>query len=64
MKCKMCNKVFTPYKLYDLKADLKADAYICKGCLMMETVKWNIENPTEMRLWKFFDEGVIVYPKE
>ena len=60
----MCNKVFTPYKLYDLKADLKADAYICKGCLMMETVKWNIDYPSMIKNWRIIDEGVIVYPKQ
>ena len=60
MECKMCGKVFTPYKMYDLPSGLKVDAYVCKGCLILEILKWNIANPDDIRTWQHGKNDIIV----
>ena len=60
MKCKICEKEFEPYKIYDLPSSLKVDSYICKSCLFVETTMWNINNPHDIRTWKHGSNDIIV----
>ena len=60
MECKICGKIFTDYKVYDLPSDLKADSYICKSCFLLETLKWNTEHPEDVRQIQVHNDFIIV----
>ena len=60
MICKICGKVTSPYKVYELSCDLKADSYICKGCFLKETLNWNINHPNDTKHIQVFNDMIVV----
>lgn len=63
MICIICNISFNDYEIWDLDANLKAVAYICKDCFIAEINTWDLQHGEKHNL-KITDDIIFVDTKQ